>query len=216
MTGPLPERPEGLGDPPDDAAPAQPEPPPAGAPEPAAGPAPPPVPIADLDPTPDDPRELPPEPRRRLAPGVLGMWVAGGLVSTLIAVFLASIVLPVLERLDGVPAWLGPAAIALLAVYALVAIAVAPVIRYRTWRYAVRSEELDLTRGWLVRTRTIIPMARVQHVDTAQTALGRMLDIASLKVHTAAATHEIPGLAVADAYRLRTEIARRARVADEV
>ena len=43
--------------------------------------------------------------------------------------------------------------------------AVVPMVRWRTWRYEVRPEELDLLRGVLVVTRTLIPMARVQHVE---------------------------------------------------
>lgn len=173
------------------------------------------APIA-LDPGPEGPDGLPPEPQRRLAPGVVTLWMAGGAGSTIVTVLMASILLPLLERADGAPRWAVPLGIALVGAYGVAAVFVSPVLRYRHWRYAVREDELDLVRGALVRTRTIVPMARVQHVDTAQTPLGRSLGIASLKVHTAAAAHEIPGLRRDDAYRLRTEIARRARVADEV
>ena len=36
-------------------------------------------------------------------------------------------------------------------------IAVAPVLRYRVWRYAVREDEIDLRHGWWAVTRTIVP-----------------------------------------------------------
>lgn len=251
MTGPTPERPEGLG-PPESGPPADrpaperpraPEPaPPADRPAPErpvepARPAEPGGPAAEpdpdgpsdpaahdpaglpaeaLDPGPEGPDGLPPEPHRRLAPGVVTLWMAGGAGSTIVTVLMASILLPLLDRADGAPRWAVPLGIALVGAYGIAAVFVSPLLRYRHWRYAVREEELDLVRGALVRTRTIVPMARVQHVDTAQTPLGRSLGIASLKVHTAAAAHEIPGLRRDDAYRLRTEIARRARVADEV
>jgi membrane protein YdbS with pleckstrin-like domain len=109
-----------------------------------------------------------------------------------------------------------PLAILAAVVFAVLAAVVVPLLRYRTWRYAVREEEIDLRRGaWVVR-RTIVPMARVQHVDTAVTPLGQLFEISTLTIHTAAGKHEIPGLDAGTAARLRTEIARYAREPDDV
>ena len=157
--------------------------------------------------------ELPPPPDRRLESLAIVPWMAMG-AATSIGTFLAAGALS--GALGDEVGWLSPLAWTAAAVYALVAIFVAPVLRLRTWRYAVREEELDLLNGAFVRRRTIVPMARVQHVDTRQDALGRLLGLATLNVHTAAARHEIPGLAAADAFALRTAIAQRARVPDEV
>ncbi len=147
--------------------------------------------------------------------GALVLAADGHLVWAAVAVVVAAAV-PVLEAVDGMPGWVAPMLRAAVPVAGVLAILVVPLLRYRSWRFAVRDEELDLLRGAVVRRRTIVPMARVQHVDTQQGLVGRALDFATLNVHTAAATHEIPGIPVAEAFRLRTEIARRARVADEV
>jgi membrane protein YdbS with pleckstrin-like domain len=147
---------------------------------------------------------LPPDPDQRLAGRALVGWIVSGAGWGIAAVVAASLVLGT------------PLAVLVAAAFALLAAVVVPVLRYRTWRYAVRAEEIDLRRGaWVVR-RTIVPMARVQHVDTARTPLGQLLDIATLTVHTAAGKHEIPGLATPTADRLRTEIARYAREPDDV
>lgn len=160
--------------------------------------------------------ELPPDPDRRLAPAVLVTWVATGIAWTVGAVVAAGAVIPVVGDVAGMPGWVPPLLIAITALFGLTATAVAPVLRYRTWRYTVREEEIDLLHGTFRRTRTIVPMVRVQHVDTTQGLLGRMFDITTLTVHTAAGSHGIPGIDIADAYRLRTEIAIRARVPDDV
>ena len=157
--------------------------------------------------------ELPPPPDRRLESLAIVPWMAMG-AATSIGTFLAAGALS--GALGDEVGWLSPLAWTAAAVYALVAIFVAPVLRLRTWRYAVRDEELDLLNGAFVRRRTIVPMARFQHVDTRKDALGRLLGLATLNMHTAAARHEIPGLAAADAFALRTAIAQRARVPDEV
>ena len=157
--------------------------------------------------------DLPPEPDRRLSTAVLVPWMAAGALSTVAAVIAASILT---SALGDEPGWVAPVAWTAVALYGIASVVVAPLLRYRTWRYAVREEELDLVSGAFVRRRTIVPMARVQHVDTRQDAFGRLLGLATLNVHTAAARHEVPGLQAGVAFALRTEIARRARVADEV
>jgi hypothetical protein len=107
-------------------------------------------------------------------------------------------------------------ALAVAVVFAVGTAVVVPVLRYRTWRYAAREDELDLRHGaWVVR-RTIVPMSRIQHVDTTRTPLGQLLGTATLTVHTAAGKHAIPGLDAAVADRLRTQIARSAREPDDV
>lgn len=92
----------------------------------------------------------------------------------------------------------------------------APLLRYRHWRYEVRDWEIDLLRGALVVTRTLVPMTRVQHVDTRQTVLSQAFGLRSVIVHTAAGSHEIPALRPGDATGIRDRIALLAREPDEL
>jgi uncharacterized protein len=91
-----------------------------------------------------------------------------------------------------------------------------PLLRWRTWRYEVRDEELDLLRGAVVVTRTLIPMTRVQHVDTTRTVIGDLFDLRSVAVHTAAGSNDIPALRPGDAAVIRDRIALLARRPDEL
>jgi uncharacterized protein len=93
---------------------------------------------------------------------------------------------------------------------------VLPLVRWRTWRYEVRDEEIDLLRGALVVRRTLIPMTRVQHVDTQRTPLSDLFELRSVTVHTAAGSHSIPALRPADAAAIRDRIALLAREPDEL
>jgi uncharacterized protein len=113
----------------------------------------------------------------------------------------------------GVLAWLAWAAA--VAVVALGGVA-APLVRWRTWRYEVRDEEIDLLRGAVVVRRTLIPMTRVQHVDTQRTPLSDLFELRSVTVHTAADSHSIPALRPGDAAAIRDRIAVLAREPDEV
>jgi uncharacterized protein len=94
--------------------------------------------------------------------------------------------------------------------------AAAPLLRWRTWRYEVRDEEIDLLRGAVVVRRTLIPMTRVQHVDTQRTPLSDLFELRSVTVHTAADSHSIPALRPGDAAAIRDRIAVLARQPDEL
>ena len=87
-----------------------------------------------------------------------------------------------------------------------------PSLEYRAFRYAVRQHDLLVRSGVLFRRWSSIPLNRIQHLDTRQGPLERILGLSRLQVYTAAgmsADGSIPGLAEEDAERLRDELARR-------
>lgn len=91
-----------------------------------------------------------------------------------------------------------------------------PLLRWRSWRYEVRDEELDLLRGALVVTRTLVPITRVQHVDTQRNPVGDLFDLRAVIVHTAAGSHDIPALRPGQATAIRDRIALLARTPDDL
>jgi hypothetical protein len=90
-----------------------------------------------------------------------------------------------------------------------------PNLRWRRWRWDVRPEAIDIQHGTFTLRRTLVPMLRVQHVDTTRGPAEQALDLATVVVHTAAGSHRIPLLRVADAAEVRDRIADLARTADE-
>lgn len=87
--------------------------------------------------------------------------------------------------------------------------------RWRRWGHAFTDRELHVARGWLVRTHTIVPVARVQHIDVSQGPLERGAGIATLRLHTAGTEGSVvtlPGIAAARAEEIRDAI--RARIDD--
>ena len=89
--------------------------------------------------------------------------------------------------------------------------------RYAAWRYALDPDALVLVRGVLTRVETVVPVARVQHLDVWQGLIEREHGLARLVVHTAG-THDasvtLPGLALAEAETLRDTLRRRAGALD--
>jgi uncharacterized protein len=152
-----------------------------------------------------------PEPAQRLAPQARWAWRATwflGCCAALIALGMAR---------DALPAPWATIALALVLVALVVGTPLVPELRWRRWRWEVREHEIDLQRGILVVRRTLIPMARVQHVETERGVIGQALGLSTVEIHTAAGSHEIPLLRDGDAGVIRTRIAELARTdVDEI
>ncbi|WP_239516153.1 MULTISPECIES: PH domain-containing protein [unclassified Streptomyces] len=79
---------------------------------------------------------------------------------------------------------------------------------WRSWRYAERADDLLISRGVLWHEETVVPYGRMQLVEVASGPLERRFGLASVQLHTAAAATDarIPGLAPAEAERLRDRL----------
>ncbi|MFC3039303.1 PH domain-containing protein [Virgibacillus xinjiangensis] len=90
-----------------------------------------------------------------------------------------------------------------------------PKIRWRRWRYEVFEQEIYIQHGIFIVTRTLVPMIRVQHVDTKQGPILKKFRLASVTISSAATTHEIPALLEEDASELRDRLSALARVDED-
>jgi membrane protein YdbS with pleckstrin-like domain len=98
----------------------------------------------------------------------------------------------------------------------LPAAVVVPELRWRRWRYEVRDDEIDLLHGAVTIVRTLVPIHRVQHVDTHRGVLEQLLGLSSVVFHTAAGANGIPALDTAEAAALRDRIALLTRTNDDL
>ena len=95
-------------------------------------------------------------------------------------------------------------------------VGVAPGLRWRRWRYEIRPDEIDLQRGILWVDRTLVPLARIQHVDTRQGPLQRRFGLSTVVFYTAAGPNQIPELSVPVAAEVRDRIAELTGEQDEL
>lgn len=90
-----------------------------------------------------------------------------------------------------------------------------PKIRWKRWRYEVNEHEIDLRYGIFLIRRTLVPVNRIQHVDTRQGPVLRSFNLADVTISTAATTHEIPALTEETADTVRDQISGFVRKAKE-
>ncbi|MGM0506232.1 MAG: PH domain-containing protein [Bacteroidota bacterium] len=156
-----------------------------------------------------------PVPTGRLSPRIIRVWQWG--------IALRSAILPVawgfyaLYQPPFSPTqWIFWGALfALLILFWIVMVFKYPVWKWKNWRYSIDRNQIELHHGVWFRQQTVIPLNRVQHVDTRQGPLLRTMNVAAVAVSTAATVHEIPALDWKRSQEVRQQISNYARLAQE-
>ncbi|GAK02482.1 hypothetical protein JCM19037_718 [Geomicrobium sp. JCM 19037] len=153
-------------------------------------------------------------PAKRLSKKALPVWRITGLLESLFY-----LVLPLayagLSFFFDWPFWILYPVMLLWILIAILKSLVIPAVRWRRWRYEVHDEEIDFQYGVFIIRRTLVPMNRVQHVDTEQGPIYRHYKLSAVSISTAATIHQIPALTEEVASDLRDQIAVLAQTADE-
>ena len=156
------------------------------------------------------------EPAERLDPRAKTLWRITGALGALpllaVGAFISSSLLRVVEA----PLLLGLLPLLAALVLFVVLAGVVPGLRWRRWRYEIRAEEVDLQRGIFWVSRTLVPLARIQHVDTQSGPLQRRFGLATVVFYTAAGANQIPELSAPVAAEVRDRISELTREQDEL
>lgn len=168
------------------------------------------------DTAPAAPSRIIPPPHQRLDPKARTLWIINGLMGLVAIVAIVIAIIFALHRWRdlslvwtvGIPLF--------VTIIGLVLVLGDPILRYRSWHYAIRTDEVDLQHGLITRQRQLVPMARIQHVDTRQGPLERHYGLATVVFFTAAGSMEIPALSVEHAAEVRDQIAALAKVHDDI
>lgn len=141
---------------------------------------------------------------RRLDPRVVRLWRTTSLIWTIVLAG-AALALHILWG-DVFPFWIAGA---LFLARGLFVILYWARRRYEGWEFELRESDVRVRRGVLWRRTSVLPHARIQHVDTRHGPLMRSLGLASVVLYTAGHTGaaiEIPGLPLAEAESLRERL----------
>lgn len=153
-------------------------------------------------------------PSHRLDPRMLRVWYISSLVGIVAVAALAVVAWLIVRHLGGDVFWVYLVAGVIEAI-CVGDMLVSPRVEYATWRYDVTPTDVDLYSGVFTKKRVLVPLVRVQHVQTKQGPILRAHGLASVTVSTAGESFEIPGLAEDDANGLRDRVAELARLAKE-
>ena len=156
------------------------------------------------------------EPAERLDPRAKTLWRITGFLNTLPLLAGAIFGSWALVRLAEASLLVALLPVAAVLALLVLSVGVIPGLRWRRWRYEIRPDEVDLQRGIFWIARTLVPLARIQHVDTRQGPLQRRFGLATVVFYTAAGPNQIPELSVPVAADVRDRIAELTTEADEL
>ncbi|HSO56937.1 MAG TPA: PH domain-containing protein [Paenisporosarcina sp.] len=154
------------------------------------------------------------EPMNQISPKGLKVWRLYGVMHSTV-ILLIAIGAGILNWWLKGPLWVLIICILVPLLYTYLFVYLFPRLRWLRWRYEVREQEIELQHGLFIVTRTLVPMVRIQHVDTQQGPILRKYDLASITISTAATNHTIPALITSEADELRSRISTLARVAED-
>ena len=155
------------------------------------------------------------KPKEKIDPKAVTAWRVTGVVYVVICVMAVVAFFVVSYFWGPFPIWISYILSGLALVLGFLLIGIIPSIRMRYWCYEIRDQEVDIQYGIIVIRRSLIPMARIQHVDTEQGPILRYFKLATLSISTAGTTHKIPALKMERALRQRDQISTLARMSDE-
>ena len=156
------------------------------------------------------------EPAERLDPRAKKLWRITGALGALPLLAGGAFASWVLLRAAEAPVLVGILpSVAVVALF-VVFVGIVPDLRWRRWRYEIREDEVDLQRGIVWVSRTLEPLARIQHVDTQSGPLQRRFGLATVVFYTAAGANQIPELSAPVAAEVRDRIAELTREQDEL
>ncbi|MEH7461900.1 PH domain-containing protein [Bacillus thuringiensis] len=150
------------------------------------------------------------EPKQQISPNAIKVWRISDAITYGIALCVVGIILFLQHYYDWKD-WVGFICyiiIALLIISSIFEMSIIPIYRQRTWRYEIDEQYIQLKHGGkLMRTHLIIPMSKVQYVNTNQGPILRKFGLSTLKIGTMASEHEIPAISEEKATELRENIA---------
>lgn len=116
------------------------------------------------------------------------------IVMAVISGGLAAFLVPLALDGDAVEKFLFLAPLAVVTLLLLLNALIYPQIEYRQWTYRITDDKIEIKKGIIWRKYTVLPVARIQHVESANGVIQRALGLATVKIFTAGGMHRIENL----------------------
>lgn len=150
-------------------------------------------------------------PKNKIAKEAISAWRVHGMIYSAVMAVLFMSLLFMTYKFELTYIYSGISFLVFL-LLSLLLINLLPKLRYKRWRYEIYTDEIYIQYGVLIKTQTLIPMARIQYVNTRQGPILKKYNLSSVTITTAATQHEIPALILDEAMILRDHISTLAKV----
>lgn len=153
-------------------------------------------------------------PERQLSKDAVKVWITRDAIGNVIG-FLILAVLFILDYKFSWPGWIGwiLLAVTIISVVGTIwSFFIEPYLLYKSWRYDVNADFLQLKSGIWNEKHELVPMTKIQAVATHQGPILRKFGLYTISIQTMASSHNIPALSQEIAMELREQIAYFAKI----
>ncbi|MGH4050140.1 MAG: PH domain-containing protein [Clostridium sp.] len=130
---------------------------------------------------------------KRISPFSRKMWALDGFISGGIFLIIA-VILNVFLEFNALWKYILVGSIYGIVLLVIVYSRIMPKYKYEKFRYDIDGEKISLIFGVFSQRNVIIPMKRVQYVDTEQGIIIKRYNLINLTIHTAGGAYKIPFL----------------------
>lgn len=155
-----------------------------------------------------------PEPKKKISKKAINVWRITDLLQNLIGLIIIGALIFSYHHFDWIN-WIGIILYTLLGIAVLITIyelTIRPVLLQRTWRYDIDEHYIQLKHGFINRRALIIPMSRVEYVNTNQGPILRYFDLSVLTIGTITSANKIPAIPTTEAQEIRELIVHLAEL----
>jgi len=154
-------------------------------------------------------------PKEKIHPKALKAWRINGVIKSFIEWLIVIGYFVARHFIEQLPFFVGVILIILVLLMTILHIFIVPKIRMYYWGYQINEHDIDIQHGIIVIKRTLVPMTRIQHVDTEHGPILRLFKLVTLSISTAGTKHKIPALLQDTAEDLRQQISLLAKVSED-
>lgn len=146
-----------------------------------------------------------PEPQKKISKKAINVWRITDLIQNLVGLIILGGLLFSFYYFDWID-WIGIVLyvlIGIILVFMIYELTIHPVLLQKTWRYDIDENYIQLKHGFINKRSLIIPMSRVEYVNTNQGPILRHYDLSVLKIGTITSENKIPAIPVEEAQEIR-------------
>lgn len=146
-----------------------------------------------------------PEPQKKISKKAINVWRVTDFIQNLIGLIIIGGLIFSFHYFNWVH-WVGIILYMLLGLVVIIMIyelTIRPVLLQKTWRYDIDENYIQLKYGFINKYSLIIPMSRVEYVNTNQGPILRHYDLSVLTIGTITSANAIPAIPVAEAQEIR-------------
>ena len=146
-----------------------------------------------------------PEPQKKISKKAINVWRITDLIQNLIGLIIIGSLIFSFHYFNWLN-WIGILLYVLLGIGFLVMIyelTIRPVLLQKTWRYDIDENYIQLKHGFINKHSLIIPMSRVEYVNTNQGPILRYYNLSVLTIGTITSANKIPAIPMQEAEEIR-------------